>query len=289
MVTLLLRPATGFVQTPQAPEIMLHAPSKIELEGTVRRENMISALGDVSLRWPRKVESLFGSTPQRAVSDALLTTSRALRQSGFPAELRSAKISWQIVFMDEEVPETQVPSYLVDNCHPAWMTPPANIYVVAQRVVAGCDGAAPLKTRDADARLVRILLHEIGHALEARLLGRQMGQNRMLTEGFASWFEQYAADYSALLRDGSVRSSYQRIAKLHYQRFPGSFKFAGGAADYARASQYFWAVVDRKGVYSLMQVYDFMRSQQSDFFTAIDKKLYWNEEKLNSEVSRILK
>ena len=282
-------PQDCFCQPKAQPVDKLGRPQDIELDGAVRREQIISALGPVELRWPRSVEVLFGRTPQRALSDAMLTASRAMRQSGFPNQIRSLNIDWKVVFMDEDLPEAQIPKYLVDNCHPAWMTPPGNIYVVAQRVVAGCSGAAPIGSRVADEKLVQILLHEIGHAVEAQLLGPEFGGDRMLREGFASWFEQYSADYSGILSDGEVRKYYSMLAKQLLLQSEGVFNFSGSAADYALASQYYWVIVDKKGVYSLMQVYQRMRAARLDYFSAIDQQLYWNKQKVQDEMLRILR
>ncbi|MCO6431134.1 MAG: hypothetical protein J5J00_09760 [Deltaproteobacteria bacterium] len=265
----------------------LAAPEEIKLDGNVRREMMVSSLGRINLRWPRKVELLFGRTPKRAVADAATTASRALKASAFPVHLQTFNQEWSIVFMDEELPETQIPRSLISNCHPAWMTPPGNIYVVAQRVAAGC-GGQKITAREANATLTHILLHEIGHAIEFELLRKRLMPDRMRSEGFASWFEQYSSDYSSIIRKGEMRRRYVGLAKQAVAASP-TFTFSGSGHDYARASLYFHAIVDRRGVRTLSQVYDTMATTRLSFFSAIDKTVHWNRKRLEDEVLRLIK
>ena len=265
----------------------LARPEEIELKGAVRREDMTSALGRIELRWPRLVEVLFGRTPQRAMADAAATVSRVLNKAGFPAELRNLDLHWQVVFMDEKLPEKQIPSYLVNSCHPAWMTPPSHIYVIAQRVAAGCSGQKT-SSSFADAQLAQVLIHEIGHALEHRLLGAADTPDRMRSEGFATWFEIFAAESSSVIPRGSVRKMYGALAQQALKESPQGFRFAGSAADYGRASLYFSAIVERRGVSGLMEVYKTMRAENLDFLSAIRKTTGWDEKKLAEEVRRVL-
>ena len=146
------------------------APQDIKLTGTIRTESMVSPVGKIDLRWPRSTEQLFGQTPQRAMSDAASAVSRALKQAGFPSAVQNLHINWNVVFMDENVPETQIPLYLVSNCHPAWMTPVANLYVVGQRVAAGCGGGKSPGSSVGDSQLAQVLIHELGHGVEHQIL-----------------------------------------------------------------------------------------------------------------------
>lgn len=261
-------------------------PGDIKLTGTVRKEEMVSSIGRISLRWPRKVETLFGRTPQRAMADAATTTSRALKASGFPPTLRILNQEWSVVFLDEDMPEAQIPRSLISNCHPAWMTPPANIYVVAQRAAAGC-GGGKVTSQAADAELTHILLHEIGHAVEHELLKNNHSYDRLRGEGFASWFEQYASDYSSIIKRGAMREYYFRLAKQAIAENP-VFTFSGSAYDYARASLFFHAIVERRGVRGLMQVYEIMAKDRIPFFTAVEKATGWDQKRLGQEVAKLV-
>ena len=265
----------------------LALPDQVSLQGTVRREDMASSLGRIQLRWPRKVEVLFGRTPQRAMSEAATTVSRVLRTKGFPPDLARVDLEWNVVFLDEDLPETQIPSSLISNCHPAWMTPPANLYVVSQRVVAGCMGKASAATAVNDAALAHILIHEIGHAVEYLILGSAFTPDRERAEGFASWFEQYASEFSAIIPKGSVAAQYRRLALESFA--PGkTHQFNGSAHDYAVASMIFHAVVEKRGVRGLMEVYDLMKAKPLTLRGAIEARLGWDSRELDNEISRMI-
>ena len=266
----------------------LAAPEEIDLGRSIREERSSTSLGPVDLRWARKAERLFGRTPQRATAEAMRAASRALKKSGFPSGLRTLHMDWKIVFMDEEVPEQQIPSYLVSNCHPAWMTPPANIYVVAQRVVAGCGGSRSVSTTVADSELMQTLLHEIGHVIEYQLLEGAGGRDRMRAEGFASWFEQYSSEFSPVVKSGASQQRYYSYARQSYAHYSGPLVFRGSALDYARASMYFNAVVERRRVRGLMEVYDLIRNENLSFFAAVEQRHRWDMPKLEGEVQRLL-
>lgn len=287
-------PNTGPADQPKPAAVpgnnVLAAPEDIKLKGNIRREDMSSSVGRIELRWPRKVELLFGRTPLRAMQDAASAVSRALKSAGFSQQVQNLTLDWKVVFMDEEVPETQIPTYLVNNCHPAWMTPPANLYVVAQRVVAGCGNGngAGVSHQVADSQLAHILVHEMGHAVEAQMLGLQMADDRMRAEGFASWFEAFGSDFSTVIQKGSVKRNYQALALQSLQQSPNRFAFQGSAQDYARASMYFHALVAKRGIKGLMDVYDSMRGSNTNFFTAIEKRFGWDVAELDAEARRVI-
>jgi hypothetical protein len=250
----------------------LAAPQDIELEGSIRRAEINSALGPIELRWPRSVERLFGRTPERAMAEAALAVSRALKQGNFPPQLQKLRLSWQVVFMDGEPPSGQVPATLVNRCHPGWMTPPSNIYVVAQRVVGKCQGKAAASSV-ADADLTQLLVHEIGHAVEYYILKGRGQREPMRAEGFASWFESYASDFSGLIPKGLVERQHKQIAAEAMSARPGSWQFQYSGADYARSSMYFHGIVDRYGLSGLLRVYGAISKENGAFLPSAQKEL----------------
>ena len=265
----------------------LAAPEEMKITGAERREDMSSPIGRIQLRWPRKVESLFGRTPLRAMADAARTVSRALSKSAFPAKLQTLNMNWSVVFLDADLPETQVPANLRNDCHPGWMTPPANIYIVAQRVAGGCGGQVQ-RGSVADAQLSQVLVHEMGHAVEHVLLDDQFASDRMRAEGFASWFEQYAADSSSILDKQKIAAEFTSLARQSLKDQPSYFQFSGTAFDYARASMYFCLIVDRRGLNTLLDVYKTMSESRLSFFDAIQKRLGWNHKQLEDEVRKYI-
>ena len=271
--------------TPKTAQTMA-APAEVKLEGSVRREDISSALGAIKLRWARSVEGMFGRTPQRAMREAAQAISRVLKQSGVPSEFSNLKLEWDVVFMDEEVPDTQIPLQLVTNCHPAWMIPQANVYVVAQRVIAGCNGTAAKQSRVGDQQLIDVLLHEMGHAIEFQLLGQRQNNEQAVAEGFATWFAEYSSRYSDVARGSKLYEIYKQAAR---QRLAQSgISFDGTMSAYALAAAPFHAITARKGLAGVMQVYKAMRGQGLRFEEAVDSALGWNSKKLASEVQSYL-
>lgn len=272
---------------PIRPPPTMAAPQDIELSGATGRAQLATAIGQIDLRWPRAVTEIFGKTPERAVAEAAMAVSRALQSGEFGAVAQSMNQSWQVVFMDEKLPTAQIPSSLVSSCHPGWMTPPANIYIVAQRAAHACGGAVVTRS-EADARLATILVHEMGHAVEYQLIPRHFSGDKMRAEGFAAWFEQYAARYSTLLAAAQSQQLYRLLAQQSLALQPGEWIFQGTPQDYGRASMYFAAIVSRRGVAGLMDVYRHIGASHLEFLPAVDRAVGWDGVVFDREVRRML-
>lgn len=279
--------STAVCESAPAPQVMMADPKDLNLEGNLRTESITTSLGRMELRWPREVEKLFGRTPVRALADAARTSKTFINLSGFRPELRSIDLNWQVVFMSEKLPTAQIPEFLVSNCHPGWMLPPAKIYLVAERIVNGCGGKTFKPGYVADADLMKVLLHEIGHVIEFQMLGQRQNQQRAWAEGFASWFEQESAEHSPAIPKGEVRNFYKNLAIKSVRYSPDRFVFKGTAEDYARASAYYQAVVTRGSLAHLMDIYDYQKAGQN-FFTAINNRMSWSEQRLTQEVNKYL-
>lgn len=267
----------------------LAAPESVEIDGSERKADFPSSLGIMHLRWARSAEKLFGRSPERAMADAARTVSRALKQSGFPSALRTLHQDWEIVFLDADLPESQIPVYLRTNCHPAWMTPPANIYVVSRRVAGGCGGQAKSQSAS-DAMLAEVLIHELGHAVEAVLLGSRFSDSsaRVRAEGFATWFESYAAEFSSLIPAGSVQSHQLTLARNVIGKSHARGKFVPTEDNYVLASLPFHVVVERKGVRGLMAVYELMAQDGIAPDEAIRRVTGWSEKEMSDRVGKLL-
>lgn len=267
----------------------LAAPEEVSLSGNVRSEKINSPLGEIELRWPRSAERLFGRTPLRATADAALTVSKVLSGAAFSSELQRLNLPWKVVFMDENLPEGQIPRQLISNCHPGWMTPPANIYIVAQRVAAGCgSGGSQVNTSVADSQLTEVLVHEFAHAVEFQMLQKNYKMDRMRAEGFATWFEQYAAQFSSLLSRRDLQRRNAQAAAYARSKSPESFQFSGSAEDYSRASMYFSTVEDRFGISGVVSLYERMVTGGDTLFSGIEKEFSWDRERLEKEVDKII-
>lgn len=266
----------------------LAKPEDVTIDSLKRVEEFKTSIGDVWLSWPRKVESLFGRTPLRAVTDAMNTVSRAVKNGAFPPAIQGMRADWKIIFLDESLPEAQIPSRLISGCHPGWMTPPANIYIVAQRVVEGCGGSKK-SASVADSMLARVLIHEMGHAVEYRMLEERMVGDKMRAEGFASWFEEYASGYSSVVSKREIVHEHRALAKIALQTSPTSFDFSGSAEDYARASLYFSAIEATRGLIGVVEVYEALQKNASTFDEAIHRGLGWDGRRLNKEVEKLVR
>ena len=262
-------------------------PSEIELTGNVRSVSMASPVGRIDMRWPRALEKLFGRTPERALADAARTASRALKSGGFPSHVSTADLSWRIVFLDQNLPEKQIPMQLVSQCHPGWMYPPADIFIVGQRIVAGCSNATPLDGKNADKALTRVLLHEMGHAIEFALLRGKAQNDHFRAEGFASWFESYAAQFSSLVDEESVAMDYGTLGGAALTRGMTGFSFTGSPLDYGLSFLTMRYVVEKRGVPGLMRLYAGRLSSGEMFNQAVRKELSIKPEKLHQNLTEL--
>ncbi len=266
----------------------LAKPDEITLQGNVRREDISTSLGRVELRWPRSVEQMFGRTPLRAVTDAARTVSRSLKTSGFPPAVQNLDAPWKIVFLDAKLSASQIPHQLISACHPGWMTAPANVYIVAQRVSEGCGGSQNRRSASiADAQLTEILLHEMGHVVEYYMLNKRRLGDRARAEGFATWFEIHSSQFSSLLSQSRIRSRTFDLARRGMRG--GSRKFRGSAEDYAVASMIFSVIADRRGVRGIADAYELMNKKGLRFDQAVKEATYLGREQIEKDSAKLLK
>ena len=271
----------------KAQETFLASPQDIALKGAQISDSLSTSLGHVQLRGARSIERLFGRTANRAVIEAAQTVARVLRQPGWPASLHSLSPEWKIIFLDESLPETQIPWSLISNCHPGWMTPPANIYIVSQRIAAGCDGAAKLSARDADVELMQVLLHEFGHVVEYHLLEGSGNSDRARAEGFATWFEFHAGDASPITKASARHLALGAAIADAGTRFRAAFEFTVSPDGYLTAAAPFAAIYKRRGVRGISDVYAAMRTDDAPFVPSVKKALGWSPERLAEETAAL--
>ncbi len=251
-------------------------PNEVELSRARRTVSFNSSLGKVDLRWDRSAERFFGKAPERAVQSAMTAASRVLAQNSFPADLRKPQYDWRVVIMDE------VPANVLINmqgrCHPAWMRPPADIFVSARDLATIC-GHKKLSLSEASIQLQETLVHEIGHAIEFQFMKKGFrNTERWHNEGFATWFESMGANY--ISGGGINRSEVRNRAKRSWHPDWRPALFQGTGADYARAYSLIAVIAEKKSILRLADVYKTMSEMRLSLLKAIEKELGWDEGKL---------
>lgn len=254
----------------------------VEIQGQLKTASFVTDLGPISLKWPYSVEKCFGRSPARAVADAAQTVNRAIASAPFPPEVKNRSREWSLVFTDKDTAIREFPASLTIGGHPGFMVPPNNIYLISDFISPSCNSSEV-----GDALLTQVLLHEMGHVIEYLMLGSEFGLDRPRAEGFASWFEQYASDYSKVIPRGSVKAYYRKLAAEAMRSMPAPFE--GSPYDYARAALQFDAIVGRRGVAGLMGVYNVIKSEGVNFITAVERSVRWNKKTLEQEMLNVLK
>jgi len=255
------------------------APDQLEVGRDVRTADFTTELGPMRVRWSRSVEACFGKPPSRAVSEAAQAVNKALKSGRFASEAKFARREWTLGFIDKASAFAQFPVALTLGGHAGFMMPPNRIYIITDFVSRGCSDKA-----NADALLTQVLLHEMGHVIEFLLLGEpQQPGDRKRAEGFASWFEQYSADFTSTIPAGKVKNEYATLAGT-YSAQAGARGFSGSAHDYALAALQFQTIVDRKGISGLMRVYQHLREGEGDFYVAVERGVGWNKATLERQM-----
>jgi hypothetical protein len=255
------------------------SPDEVEIGNNLRQMKLATSFGDVHMRWSRSVEKYLGKSPDRTAQAAWTAAGRAISQNSFPKELLSKTYNWDLVFMDQVPSNVDIGQGL---CHPAWMMPPANIFVASERVATNCSGTLQ-SPADISRSLTETLIHELGHAVEFRLAKNGFGKiQRWHGEGFATWFETIAGQYVVGSGKFSSRSEMRTKAKYAFSTSPGwnSRMFRGDGDDYARSYAVIAMIAEEKGIYGLVAVYQAMSENNLSFLEATQKKHGWDENKV---------
>lgn len=279
-------------QQPPVPSTNLVLPDKMQLSGGERREEISTDIGKIELRWERSIERFFVRTPERAVSEVARIVRRVLSSGIFPPSFSNFSLQWNIVFFDEHIPSGQIPLTILNGCHPGWMVghgERADIYIRARALASGCDGSDKKDNSIAEVALIQVLLHEFGHGIEHYLLDNAIPHDRLRSEGFATWFEQYASSYSSDLNKKDILKRLKELSRYKIKNSPELSHFDGTAADYAYAAMVFLAIEERFGIRRMLELYQVMRRQNLPFLAAIQSRYDWNAERVMSEVDKLIK
>lgn len=259
------------------------APEDLDVGNDARVASFTTDVGPMNVRWSRSVEKCFKNPPSRAVGEAAQALNRALKSGRFTSEVKYSRREWSLAFIDKTSAFSQFPTALSLGGHPGFMIPPSRIYIITDFVAPDC-----LQQQLADEALTQVLLHEMGHVVEYLMLGEQSNTfDRQRAEGFASWFEQYSADFATTISRGSVREQYAALARSAPPLTGRSF--SGSAGDYALAALPFQAIVYRKGISGLMKVYQSMREDRVPFYDAVERGIAWNRATLERQSQELLK
>lgn len=256
-------------------------PKDLDVGNDARTASFTTDLGTMKARWSRSVEKCFSSAPSRAVSEAARAVNRALKSSRFTTDVKYARREWSLGFIDKTAAFSQFPVALSLGGHPGFMIPPSRIYIITDFVTPDCAGASL-----ADEALTQVLLHEMGHVVEYIMLGERDDLfDRQRAEGFAAWFEQYSADFTSVIPHGSVKQQYAELARHAPSLVDRSF--AGSPEDYAAAALLFQAIVDKKGIAGLMNVYKVIREERLPFYEAVERGVAWNRATLERQAEAL--
>lgn len=261
------------------------SPASVPLGGLVREDVFNSPLGPIHLRWTREVEKKFGRNPLRATMDAATAVSRVLRLGAIPLELQNLSVSWTIAFMDSIPADARFPRVLFDRCHPGWMLPPANVYIVGERIYSACLSSAR-EQEVADALLSKVVVHELAHVVEFQYFGQENWGDRGRKEGFARWFEILASKNSSLLDESALKVAVLEDANRSFNKSIGSsFVFDVTGESYARMASYFLWVESRYGLAEIFRIYADIKVSQLDFTDQLQKRYSLSADSLDREVS----
>lgn len=259
-------------------------PHEVQLAGASRDFNFSTAFGGLRIRWQVASSDYFGREPYYVVKESWDQAARSLSRRQFPSALRSSPFDWNLVFMDEAATVRSYP-FGIRDCHPAWIRPPADIFVSAFYIGTSCrQGILP--EQEARNRLRGTLYHEFGHAIEYQLLGNAVKQaERYHSEGFAEWFEVQALSDHGLSR---YADNIKQGARKHFSETWNPRGFSGSNEDYYRAYALIESIVKKRGLSGLLRVYALIKQQAIPFDQAVKKELGWSAEQWMKETAQIL-
>jgi len=271
----------------QAATGRMARPGEISLGVLERSESLSSPLGAVDIRWARSAEVMFGTSPERAVLESMRAVKRTLYSLGIDQSDLGDISRWEMVFVDKDLKSSELPRELLERCHPAWMTPPSNLYFVANRIAGGCSGKELFDRARADAEMTEVILHEIGHVIEYMLLKKKINPDVPHAEGFATWFTSVATDYTPFFRRGQLKREQLELAAVSAANGVGAGGFKGTENDYVVASLPYHAVYHRLGAQGIKELYRELEAG-APMLEALEQGVDWSPVKLKEEIINTL-
>lgn len=204
---------------------------------------------------------------------ALAQVRTTLERLSFPDSLQQEEYHWQI-FLEPARSATRG-MLSSEHCHAAWMGPPSNIFLSVESFLSTC-GSRSKQAVHIREELQEVLVHEIAHALEFRLMGRGFARRqRWHSEGFASWFESVAK------ADSVHREILETQTSPLFEQLWDPVTFNGTRQDYARSHALIAAISERESIEQLLQVYQQMDQSGMSFAEAVRFVFGWDLEEWN--------
>lgn len=249
------------------------APNSMDVGRLAREVSFGTSLGTMNVRWPRELERCYRVTPAKAIAEASRTVRQALRVSKLFSEVRQKSRTWDFVLTDRLHAISQVPTDIIRGRHPGFMLPPNRVYILSDFIAQNCQ-----ENPISDRLLAQVLLHEMGHVVEYILLGEPTSMtNRERGEGFATWFEHYASEFSKTIGKDRVSENLRNLGMQHQVALGRKDSFDGTALDYARAAMPFFLLVSKKGTGGVARLYRDARIKQIPLHEAVRNVFGWSE------------
>ena len=279
-----LLPELSFSEDPRGSQRILRAPaysveqfsSALWLKPSIQsskpspneRKTVVStALGDVVLKLPLGFESTVGFSLFRAIQTSWSAAARVLAAANFPPEF-SRGYDWNLIVHDGKPLSPSGSRMSASYCHTALMGPPSDIVVNGYRLLHPCDQSLP-----PEQALLTSLVHEIGHAIEFRLLGSAFSRRqRWHGEGFATWFEMRGRKLLGVYPQSANHELAYRIRESLRKEWKPYF-FQGSPDDYLRSYALISDLVDLHSTEKLFASYKRMSRDNCLFEEAVEREL----------------
>lgn len=182
---------------------------------------------------------------------------------------RWPEFRWRIIALSDDAPQlNDLPA-----CQPAWMSPPATVYVVPSRLTGRCFRQRKFPHQGSRGYLRSVLIHEMAHPLEFVAAGNGYHQQSLFREGFATWLEVFAL--ACINPEAGKRLRDETLSRAQQTLEPG-WEFTGKPQDYARAAMYFQVLIERFGLEGLVRLYDAVYSGQHSWEESLKTVSGWD-------------
>jgi hypothetical protein len=258
------------------------APHSMDVGRLAREVSFGTSLGTMHVRWARDLERCYRATPSKAIAEAARTVRQALRVSKLYSEVGQKHRTWDFVLTDRLHALSQVPTDIIRGRHPGFMLPPNRVYILSDFIAQNCQ-----ENPISDRLLAQVLLHEMGHVVEYILLGEPASMsNRERGEGFATWFEHYASEFSKTIGKDRVSENLRKLGTQNQVAQVRKGSFNGTALDYARAAMPFFLLVSKKGTGGVARLYRDARIKQIPLHEAVRNVFGWSDATYRTKLNR---